>query len=69
MIYTNDDNRAVGAMELARLGDYGGYDTEYGGGELVCPICGMYEPDLFYINDEEECVGCSGCVYSSDRPY
>ena len=67
MIYRNDDRSAVLAMEFARTGYYGDYDNERT--EFACPCCGAQEPDVFYVNDEEECVGCSECVYASDRPW
>ena len=67
MIYRNDDRGALRAMELARTGYYGDYES--GGNTFACPCCGAAEPDVFYVNDEEECVGCSECVYASDRPW
>lgn len=66
MIYRNDSRDAVRAMELARTGYYGDYDE---GQSFSCPCCGAVEPDVFYVNDDEECVGCSECVYASDRPW
>lgn len=66
MIYRNDDRNAVLAMELARTGYYGDY--EYGH-SFSCPCCGAVEPDVFYVSEDEECVGCSECVYASDRPW
>ncbi len=64
MIYKNSDSRVIAALESARLDDY-----EEESKVWVCPVCGFYEPDSFYINDNEECVGCSACVYSSEYPY
>lgn len=66
MLYKNDEHGAVLAMELARTGYYGDYDD---GRSYSCPCCGAPEPDAFYVNDEEECVGCSECVYASDKPW
>ncbi len=61
MMYRCDDPRALIAAEedrACRFGDY--YDetsTKY------CPVCGAYEPDHFFMNDDEECVGCYECVH------
>ena len=62
MVYSNSDPRAISVMEQARTGNYGEdyYDdtpTQY------CPICEACEPEYFYINDDDECVGCSECVH------
>lgn len=27
----------------------------------VCPMCGE-EPDLLYVNDDDEIVGCTCCI-------
>lgn len=37
--------------------------------ETVCPVCGAFELEHYYINDDEECVGCSECVRKSDVMY
>ena len=55
------------AMEIARTDNYGDYDSY--DGETVCPVCGAFEPEHYYINDDEECVGCSECVRKSDVMY
>jgi hypothetical protein len=62
MIYSNDDPMALLAMEIDRTGDYGDCDND---GEK-CPICGFYEPEYYYLDDDEECIGCSECVYRTD---
>lgn len=63
MLYRNDDADAVRAMELARTGYYGGEDLE----EIpTCPCCGTENPEVFYINDNDDCVGCSSCVWASE---
>ena len=67
MLYGNSSKKAVLAMEFARTGGYGDYDD--GGQSHSCPCCGAPEPEMFYVNDEENCVGCSECVYVSDRPW
>lgn len=63
----NDDPMAILAMEIARTDNYGEYDSYDGG--TVCPVCGAFEPEHYYINDDEECVGCSECVRKSDVMY
>ena len=65
MIYSNDDRMALMAMELARTGGYGSdYDSEISARR--CPVCGAYEPEYYYLDDDEECIGCSECVYKTD---
>ena len=54
-------------MEIARTDNYGEYDAY--DGEAVCPVCGAFEPEHYYINDDEECIGCSECVRKSDVMY
>ena len=67
MIYSNNDPHALYAMELARTGNYGAdYDD---GAEIRCPVCGALEPELYYLDDDEECIGCSECVHETDFPY
>lgn len=63
----NDDPMAILAMEIARTDNYGEYDSY--DGETVCPVCGAFEPEHYYINDDEECIGCSECVRKSDVMY
>ncbi|MGN0106144.1 MAG: hypothetical protein ACI4A5_00425 [Hominilimicola sp.] len=63
MIYSNDDPMALLAMELERTGNYGDCD-EYSAKK--CPVCGAYEPEYYYLDEDEECIGCSECVYRSD---
>ena len=62
MLYINSDPKAILAMEKARMGDdyYGGdiYDEDIN----ECPVCGALYPEYFYMNDDEECVGCAFCV-------
>ncbi len=68
MIYKNGSIGALLAMESARTGDYGDC---YGsaGKSFSCPCCGAVEPDSFFVNDSDECVGCAECVYVSDTPW
>ncbi len=66
MLYKNSDSYAAYAMERARLGGYEDTDTRE---DDFCPICGMFEPEYYYINDECECVGCCECVVMSDTKY
>lgn len=64
MRYTNDDPQAIIAMELERTGDYGEmYDCGYEENTDVCPVCGAMSPEHFYMNDDEDCVGCYECVH------
>lgn len=63
MIYSNDDPLAIVAMEIERTGSYGDYDD---GSEMKCPVCGAYEPEYFYLDDDEECIGCTECVYRTE---
>lgn len=67
MIYANDDPMALLAMEIARTGNYGEYAFEEEA--CICPVCSACEPDFYYLNDEEECIGCSECVTVSDILY
>ncbi|MBQ3471123.1 MAG: hypothetical protein IJH17_01950 [Clostridia bacterium] len=68
MIYSNDDPMALYAMEAERTGNYG---SDYYGDEDIytprCPVCGAYEPEYFYMNDDEECLGCTECVYRTEE--
>ncbi len=64
MIYSNDDPMALIAMEIERTGNYGDCDEEENA--MKCPVCGAYEPEYYYLDDDEECIGCSECVYRSD---
>lgn len=61
MIYANDDTMAILAMEQERTGNYGedGYDDYFG---EQCPICGAYNPEHLFMNDDDECVGCDECI-------
>ena len=64
MFYNNESKNAVLAMEYARTGGYGGDADRYS-----CPCCGAVEPDAFYVNDNDDCVGCTDCVFVSDMPW
>ena len=62
MIYSNDDPRAISAMEIARTGNYGEYD--YDDSPIICPICNE-EVEVLYKNIfNNEIVGCT---YNSSR--
>lgn len=63
MIYANDDPMALIAMEMDRTGNYGDCDEV---GEQKCPICDAYEPEYYYLDKDEECIGCSECIYRTD---
>lgn len=47
-------------MEAERTGNYG---NDYDDTQQICSECGEYEPDYFYFNMENECIGCSHCIY------
>ncbi len=67
MIYTNDDPMAIFAMELDRTDGYGAVRGGFGGYEREkCPVCGDSDPEHYYMNEDEECVGCSECLYKTD---
>lgn len=67
MRYKNDDPQSIIAMEIDRTGCYGEADccgSFYEERETEqCPVCGAIEPEHFYMNDDEECVGCYECVH------
>lgn len=63
MIYSNNDPMAISAMERERTGNYGDC---YEVGEQKCPICSTIDPAYFYLDEDEECIGCSECVYRTD---
>ena len=68
MIYSNSDPLALYAMEQARTGNYGAdYDDD--SSDYVCPVCGATEPEHYYLDDDEECIGCSECVHKTDFLY
>lgn len=60
MIYSNNDPAAILAMEIDRLGNYN-YDDYSSDGEC-CPICNAYEPEYYYFDMDDECIGCSDCI-------
>lgn len=63
MIYSNDDPMAVFAMECERTGSYGEFDDRE---HEICPVCGCVKPDFYYMDEDEECLGCSECVYKTE---
>lgn len=60
MIYSNDSQAAVLALERARTGNYGIDEDDISND--VCPICGEYSPKYFYFDLNDECVGCDMCI-------
>ncbi len=61
MRYRSDDPQSVIAMELARTDNYGdGFEEDY---TETCPVCGAVSPEHFFMNDDEECVGCYECLH------
>ncbi len=63
MIYTNDDPMALLAMEMERTENYGSCDDRH---VSVCPVCKAETPEFYYMDEDEECIGCSECVYRTD---
>lgn len=63
MIYTNDDPMALLAMEMERTESYGDCDGRYAD---RCPACGAETPEFYYMDEDEECIGCSECVYRTE---
>lgn len=67
MRYRNDDPQAVIAMEMERTSRYGegsGYCGDYcEERDDICPVCGAIGPEHFFMNDDEECVGCYECLH------
>ncbi|MCI8404800.1 MAG: hypothetical protein HFE49_07865 [Clostridia bacterium] len=63
MIYTNDDPMAVMAMEEDRTADYGLCEDSH---DEACPVCGAECPEFYYMDEDEECIGCSECVYRTE---
>ena len=61
MLYKNSDARAVVAMEIDRLGEYPESECNE-----MCPICGRYNPDYFFLDMYNDCVGCSDCIKRQD---
>ncbi len=59
MIYSNRNPAALAAMEADRncCGDF--YDEDI----RECPVCGALYPEKFFLNDDEDCVGCDICVH------
>ena len=66
MIYSNDDPMALAAMEIARTGNYGNDFMTEDMRASYCPMCGAFQPEYYYLDDDEECIGCSECVYKTD---
>lgn len=63
MIYSNDDPMAILAMEAERTANYGDCDEAI---VEKCPVCGAYELEYYYLNEDEECIGCSECIHKTD---
>lgn len=70
MVYRNGDRKALSALERMRTGFYGDEDFIICGENTVydCPVCSAKTPRVFYINYDDECVGCSECVAESETP-
>lgn len=63
MIYSNDDPLSLIAMENERTESYGDFGDEVC---EKCPVCGAYEPEYYYLDEDEECIGCCECVYKTE---
>lgn len=66
MRYRSDDPQAVIAMEMERTSRYGEgsyYGDYYEDRADTCPVCGAMSPEHFFMNDDEECVGCYECLH------
>ena len=67
MLYNSESKNAVLAMEYAKTDGYGDY---FGGRRVFsCPCCGALEPEVFFVNYDEECVGCGECVSAAETPW
>lgn len=66
MIYSNTSPHAVLAMEIDRTANYGDYYDE---DIRECPVCGALYPEKFYINDDEDCIGCDICIHEVSELY
>lgn len=62
MNYSCEDYRSVIACESARLReeDFSMPESKY------CPICSSENPEVFYCDADDECIGCSECVTGVD---
>lgn len=61
MIYKNQNPAALAAMEADRTYSYGDcYDEDI----RECPVCGALYPERFFLNDDEDCIGCDICVHT-----
>lgn len=64
MFYKSDNPEGILNTERGRLSirDYGEdiYDEDL----CECPVCGALYPSYFYMNGDEECIGCEMCVYT-----
>lgn len=63
MMYCNNTEAAILAMERDRTGDYGNDQIET---VKRCPICGAENPDYFYRESGGEIVGCCECLARVD---
>lgn len=61
MNYRYDDYRGVIACEDSRLYQ-GGEDDEKCDETKICPQCGHENPEYFYCDSADDCIGCSECV-------
>ena len=60
MIYRNNDESALNAMERHRLGNYG--DEPDTLSDSTCTICHEVDPQYFYVDEYYNVVGCDNCL-------
>lgn len=63
MMYMNNTEAAILAMERDRTGNYGNDQDEE---VKYCPICGAEDPDCFYREKGGELAGCCECLQKVD---
>lgn len=57
MLYKNDSQSINGLIDK-----YVTYCPEWEECFESCPVCEMEDPDCFYVDGRDECIGCSGCI-------
>ena len=63
MVYKNNDRRALFTADEDKANYPVAYEMYDESASQRCPCCGAYDPDHFFMNDDEECVGCYECVH------
>ena len=67
MIYSNDDQWQFWQWKLQ--GRIITVSMTHMTEKQYVPYAVLFEPEHYYINDDEECIGCSECVRKSDVMY